>query len=85
MYECPSLLQLRDEATGTLRDVLIFSPQGLSPEGEKYQNIYQSGYIVGELDPQTLRFEVHTPFTELDAGFEFYAPADRARYRHQRT
>ena len=74
MYECPSLLQLRDEATGTLRDVLIFSPQGLSPEGEKYQNIYQSGYIVGELDPQTLRFEVHTPFTELDAGFEFYAP-----------
>ena len=74
MYECPSLLQLRDEVTGTLRDVLIFSPQGLSPEGEKYQNIYQSGYIVGELDPQTLRFEVHTPFTELDAGFEFYAP-----------
>ena len=74
MYECPSLLQLRDEVTGALRDVLIFSPQGLSPEGEKYQNIYQSGYIVGELDPQTLRFEVHTPFTELDAGFEFYAP-----------
>lgn len=74
MYECPSLLQLQDEITGAMRDVLIFSPQGIKPDGEKYQNIYQSGYIVGELNPETLNFSADTPFTELDAGFEFYAP-----------
>ena len=74
MFECPSLLQLRDEVTGEIRDVLIFSPQGLKPMGEKYLNIYQSGYIVGKFNPKTLKFKVETPFTELDAGFEFYAP-----------
>ena len=74
MYECPSLLSMRDELTGEIRDVLIFSPQGMEPLGEKYNNIFQSGYIVGSLDNETLKFTVETPFTELDAGFEFYAP-----------
>ena len=74
MYECPSLLRMRDELTGEIRDVLIFSPQGMEPLGEKYNNIFQSGYIVGSLDNETLKFTVETPFTELDAGFEFYAP-----------
>ena len=74
MYECPSLLSMRDELTGEIRDVLIFSPQGMQPLGEKYNNIFQSGYIVGSLDNETLKFTVETPFTELDAGFEFYAP-----------
>lgn len=74
MYECPGLIQLRDTATGELKDVLIFSPQGMEAEGEKYNNIFQTGYVVGNLNLDTLTFEVSTSFTELDAGTEFYAP-----------
>lgn len=72
MFECPLLFSLKDQTTGELCDVLIFCPQGIAAQGENYQNIYQCGYIVG-----TLRegyFDVRTPFTEFDAGFEFYAP-----------
>ena len=73
MFECPSVLRMRDELTGSMQDVLIFSPQGIAPSGEKYHNIYQSGYMVGKLK-KSLKFKAITPFTELDAGFEFYAP-----------
>ncbi|MDO4898806.1 MAG: sucrose-6-phosphate hydrolase [Rothia sp. (in: high G+C Gram-positive bacteria)] len=73
MYECPGLIQLRD-TDGQLKDVLIFSPQGMEADGEKYNNIFQTGYTVGTLDFDTLVFTVETPFTELDAGTEFYAP-----------
>lgn len=52
---------MRDELTGEIRDVLIFSPQGMHPLGEKYNNIFQSGYIVGSLDNKTLKFTVETP------------------------
>ncbi|WP_237202306.1 glycoside hydrolase family 32 protein [Rothia endophytica] len=72
MYECPGLIQLRDEESGELKDVLIFSPQGMEADGEKYNNIFQTGYVVGTLTGT--HFEVTTPFTELDAGTEFYAP-----------
>lgn len=72
MYECPNLIFQKDEATGSEKAILIFSPQGMEAEGEKYNNIYQTGYVVGTL--QGLHFEVETPFTELDSGTEFYAP-----------
>lgn len=72
MYECPNLIFQTDTETGQEMAILIFSPQGIEPEGEKYQNIFQTGYVVGTLDG--LNFEVTTPFTELDAGTEFYAP-----------
>lgn len=72
MYECPNLIFQVDEETGQEMAILIFSPQGMEPEGEKCQYIFQTGYIVGTLDG--LNFEVTTPFTELDAGTEFYAP-----------
>lgn len=74
MYECPGLIQLRDEKSGELKDVLIFSPQGMEADGEKYNNVFQTGYLVGTLDFDTLLFTVETVFTELDAGTEFYAP-----------
>lgn len=73
MYECPGLIQLRD-TDGQLKDVLIFSPQGMEADGEKYNNIFQTGYLVGTLNFDTLLFTVETPFTELDSGTEFYAP-----------
>lgn len=68
MWECPSLFNLN----GT--DVLIFSPQGLKSEEFKYQNLYQSGYIFGNLNYETLELENHSEFKELDKGFDFYAP-----------
>ncbi|TXC89300.1 sucrose-6-phosphate hydrolase [Metabacillus litoralis] len=68
MWECPDYFELNDSG------VFIFSPQGLEASGDDYQNIYQSGYIVGQkLDLQTKDFS-HSRFNELDRGFDFYAP-----------
>ena len=43
------------------------------PEGMKYQNVYQAGYVIGTFDPKTGTNE-HGQFKELDRGFDFYAP-----------
>lgn len=67
MWECPDLFELDGV------DVLIASPQGLEPDGMKYQNVYQAGYFIGNLDYENATFE-HGDFVELDRGFEFYAP-----------
>ena len=67
MWECPDLFELDGV------DVLIASPQGLEPDGMKYQNVYQAGYFIGKLDYESATFE-HVDFVELDRGFEFYAP-----------
>ena len=67
MWECPSLFELEG------KDVLLFSPQGLEKEEFKNQNIYQSGYIVGKLNYDTLVMN-HNEFKEIDMGFDFYAP-----------
>ncbi|SES89926.1 beta-fructofuranosidase [Oceanobacillus limi] len=67
MWECPDLFSLAN------KDVLVVSPQGLESEGILYNNIYQSGYFVGNMDFQTKRFN-HGAFTEIDRGFDFYAP-----------
>lgn len=68
MWECPDYIELDNKG------ILIFSPQGLEQVGDKYANIYQSGYIVGEpLDLTSGEFN-HGEFIELDNGFDFYAP-----------
>lgn len=67
MYECPDLFKIEDTY------VLLFSPQGIKPEGIKYQNVYQTGYISGKMDFNNSNFN-HGKFIELDKGFEFYAP-----------
>ncbi|MYL69354.1 sucrose-6-phosphate hydrolase [Halobacillus litoralis] len=67
MFECPDLFELDGG------DVLVFSPQGLEPEGMKYQNVYQAGYVVGTFESQNGAYE-HGDFYELDHGFDFYAP-----------
>lgn len=68
MWECPDYFELEGQG------VLLFSPQGLSPQGDEFRNVYQSGYIAGKpLDRRTLEFE-HGSFYELDRGFDFYAP-----------
>lgn len=67
MWECPDLIHLNG------KDVLLVSPQGLEPEGDFYHNLFQSGYLIGELDYRRMKFQ-HGAFTELDRGFDFYAP-----------
>ncbi|KZL91561.1 glycoside hydrolase family 32 protein [Clostridium magnum] len=67
MWECPDLFSLKG------KDILIASPQGLESKGDLYNNIYQSGYFVGKLNYDSGRL-IHGEFTELDRGFEFYAP-----------
>lgn len=67
MWECPDLFPLGD------KDVFIVSPQGIAPDGYLYNNLYQSGYFIGKLDYINAAF-THGDFTELDRGFDFYAP-----------
>lgn len=67
MWECPDYFNL----DGT--DVLLFCPQGVDKYEDKFWNIYQSGYVLGHLDKTTFKM-THGEFTELDHGFDFYAP-----------
>lgn len=67
MWECPDLFHLNG------KDILLASPQGLESSGYLYNNLFQSGYFTGTLDYETHRYQ-HGPFTELDRGFDFYAP-----------
>lgn len=69
MWECPDYFVL--DGTG----LLLFSPQGLEKEGDRFQNIYQSGYLTGPQAALGGRREwEHGEFQELDRGFDFYAP-----------
>lgn len=67
MWECPDLFRLDDS------DVLISCPQGVAPQGERFRNLFQAGYVLGQLDYAKGQFP-HGAFEELDLGFEFYAP-----------
>lgn len=77
MWECPDVFDLDG------KDVLMVSPQGLEEEGMKYANVYQSGYFTGSLDYERASF-THGDFTELDRGFEFYAPQTTVDERGRR-
>lgn len=66
MWECPDLFRLDGH------DVLLLSPQGMEQDGDRYQNLHQCGYFVGQLDVNTPHF-THGNFTELDYGHDFYA------------
>lgn len=69
MWECPNLFRVNKD-----KFVFMFSPQGLKEEEFRYQNIYQSGYVIGNLDLKKVSIENHTEFKEIDKGFDFYAP-----------
>ncbi|MFT8570249.1 MAG: glycoside hydrolase family 32 protein [Leuconostoc pseudomesenteroides] len=70
MLECPDLIEVDG------KQVLMFSPQGLAPDkiNHRYENIHNTGYVVGHFDEKTAHFTPETPFAEVDHGFEFYAP-----------
>lgn len=67
MWECPDIFRLNG------KDIFMFSPQGLKEEGYKYNNVYQSGYTIGNFTGNKEKLELGE-FTELDRGFDFYAP-----------
>lgn len=68
MWECPDFFELNGQG------VLIFSPQGVPEKGFEYQNVYQSGYLLGDVDWSSVTFKEGSKFIELDRGFDFYAP-----------
>ena len=70
MWECPDYFEL----DGT--HVISFSPQGLNDEEYRYQNIYQSGYVITDESPVSCKEMTidEEKFIEWDMGFDFYAP-----------
>ena len=78
MWECPGIVRLTDELTGEDWDVLIWCPQGISPQAEGYENVFACTYTVGHLVGTELR-DCDGTFHEVDRGFEFYAPQAFAR------
>ena len=78
MWECPDLIFLNDHFTGEEKAVFIFSPQGVDPVGDRYQNIFNTTYIVGNWDSLNAKFIPDHPsvqaLQECDFGFEYYAP-----------
>ncbi len=67
MWECPDLFALDGEY------ILLCCPQGMAREHERYLNTYPCAWLHGQFDYETGKF-THGAFSELDAGFEFYAP-----------
>lgn len=67
MWECPDYYELKNKG------ILEFCPQGLPADENRYQNIYQNGYLIGEpLNLKNGDFNCGD-FHELDKGFDFYA------------
>ncbi len=66
MWECPCFAHFGDDY------VMLISPQHIKPEGRLFQNLHQSGYMIGKLDYDTGKFS-HGKFYMFDYGFDFYA------------
>lgn len=66
MWECPDYFPLDG------MNILAVCPQGVESEGIRYQNLYQCGYFAAD-KKITSRCRLGG-FTELDFGFDFYAP-----------
>lgn len=66
MWECPDFFELDGFA------VQLFSPVGMTAQGDKYKNVFQTGAIIGQYDYEKNDFQ-HGEFEELDRGHDFYA------------
>ncbi len=67
MAECPDIERIGDKY------LLLFSPQGLESDGERFNNKFNNIYFIGDLDFSTLEFTPDGKMEELDCGFDFYA------------
>lgn len=66
MWECPDFFELNG------KHIFMFSPQGINAQGDKYNNLFQTGYYVGEYNYERNEYK-HGEFLELDNGHDFYA------------
>lgn len=66
MWECPDLFCLEGQW------FVICSPQGVARQGDRFQNVYSCGYfpLYGDFRGEYAL----GGYTELDCGFDFYAP-----------
>lgn len=66
MWECPDLFCVDGQW------IVMTSPQGITHEAYRYQNVYSCGYfpLYGDFRGEYTLGE----YQELDAGFDFYAP-----------
>lgn len=79
MVECPCIEKVGDKW------LLLFSPQGLEPEQDKYQNAYANVYLIGDLDIENLTFTPTSTLEELDKGFDFYAAQSAYQQQYKDT
>lgn len=68
MWECPDFFHLDG------KDVLVLSPQGIIETTYQYNNPHAAGYVIGEMDWESKKFQPEISFQEFDRGFDFYAP-----------
>jgi beta-fructofuranosidase len=64
MWECPDFFHLDG------KDILLMSPQGLEADGDRFRNLNQTGYLLGNVEDNKLQ---HDGFVEIDNGHDFYA------------
>lgn len=60
MLECPDFYRLCG------KQITSFCPQGVAEQGERFKNLFSSGYCIGEISKDN--------FCEWDKGYDFYAP-----------
>ncbi|MGM9924305.1 MAG: glycoside hydrolase family 32 protein [Bacillus sp. (in: firmicutes)] len=66
MWECPDFFELDG------KHALLFSPQGMEAEGDRYQNRFQTGCLIGDYSESTGKL-AYGDFQELDRGHDYYA------------
>lgn len=66
-WEFPDIIDINGKT------LLSFCPKGIDKYQNHYHNMFQAGYMIGEIDFDRLEM-IHGPFFEFDNGFDFYAP-----------
>ncbi len=66
-WECPDLFELDGY------DVLMFSPQRMPAQGDDYNNLHSTAYMIGQLDTVQGKFG-YDSYHQVDFGFDYYAP-----------
>ncbi|KAJ8727851.1 hypothetical protein PYW08_016236 [Mythimna loreyi] len=61
------------------KHVLLLYPLGMDPQGDRYKNVHQAGYIIGSYNNETFEFLPDLHYQELDFGHDFYAAQTTAK------
>jgi len=76
-WECPDLFKLNE------KDVFIVSPQYMKSQGDNYNNIHSTVYMIGNLKLKEGKFEFRD-YNPIDFGFDFYAPQTTIDHKGRR-